>query len=122
MEVCCQTSFCQNEDGFPKLLRACTVRFEIRSQPEYDGREFIEHGTEKCVVTVYIGSSMHHMEWSVNAVGHRFKDACQVVARKALRNLGRRSDRHPAQILSAFSERPSRLDGQDACNGRAATT
>jgi hypothetical protein len=87
MEVRCQTNFCQNEDGFPKLLRACTVRLRIRSQPEYDGREFGEHGTEKCVVTVYIGSSPHHVEWSVTTVGHRFKDTCQVVARKALRAL-----------------------------------
>jgi hypothetical protein len=87
MEVRCQTSFCQNEDGFPKLLRACTVRLGIRSQPEYDGREFVEHGTEKCVVTVYIGSSPHHVEWSVTAAGHRFKGTCQVVARKALRTL-----------------------------------
>jgi hypothetical protein len=87
MEVRCQTSFCQNEDDFPKLLRACTVRLGIRSQPEYDGREFVEHGTEKCVVTVYIGSSPHHVEWSVTAAGHRFKDTCQVVARKALRAL-----------------------------------
>jgi hypothetical protein len=85
MEVQCQTSFCQNEDGFPKLLKACTVRLGIRSQPEYDGREFVEHGTEKCVVTVHIGSSLHHVEWSVTAAGHRFKDTCQVVARKALR-------------------------------------
>jgi hypothetical protein len=69
------------------LLRACTVRLGIRSQPEYDGREFIEHGTEKCVVTVYIGSSVHHVEWSVTAAGYRFKDTCQVVARKALRAL-----------------------------------
>jgi hypothetical protein len=87
MEVRCQTSFCQNEDGFPKLLRACTICLGIRSQPEYDGREFIEHGTEKCVVTVYIGSSPHHVEWSVTAAGHRFKDTCQVIARKALRAL-----------------------------------
>jgi hypothetical protein len=87
MEVRCQTSFCQNEGGFPKLLRACIVRLGIRSQLEYDGREFIEHGTEKCVVTVYIGSSPHHVEWSVTAAGHRFKDTCQVVARKALRAL-----------------------------------
>jgi hypothetical protein len=87
MEVCCQTSFCQNEDGFPKLLRACTVRLGIKSQPEYDGREFVEHGIEKCVVTVYIGSSLHHVEWSVTAAGHRFKDTCQVVARKALKAL-----------------------------------
>jgi hypothetical protein len=87
MEVRCQTSFCQNEDGFPKLLRACTVRLGIRSQPEYDGREFVKHGTETCVVVVYIGSSLHHVEWSVTAAGHRFKDTCQVVARKALRAL-----------------------------------
>jgi hypothetical protein len=69
------------------LLKACTVRLGIRSQPEYDGREFVEHGTEKCVVTVYIGSSPHHVEWSVTATGHRFKDTCQVIARKALRTL-----------------------------------
>jgi hypothetical protein len=87
MEVRCQTSFCQNEDGFPKLLIACTVCLRIRSQPEYDGREFIKHGTEKCVVTVYIGSSPHNVEWSVTAAGHRFKDTCQVVAHKALRAL-----------------------------------
>jgi hypothetical protein len=85
MAVRCQTSLCENEDGFPKLLRACTVRLRIRSQPEYDGREFVEHGTEKCVVIVYIGSSPHHVEWSVTAAGHRFRDTCQVVARKALR-------------------------------------
>jgi hypothetical protein len=87
MEVRCQTSLCQNEDGFPKLLRACTVRLGIRSQPEYDGREFIENGTEKCDMTVYIGSSPHHVEWSVTAAGHRFRDTCEVVARKALRTL-----------------------------------
>jgi hypothetical protein len=87
MELRCQTSFCQNEDGFPKLQRACTVRLGIRSQPEYDGREFVKHGTKKCVVTVYIGSSPHHVEWSVTVAGQRFKDTCQVVARKALRAL-----------------------------------
>jgi hypothetical protein len=87
MEVQCQTSFCQNEDGFHKLLKACIVRLGIRSQPEYDGCEFVEHGTEKCVMTVYIGSSPHHVEWSVTDARHRFKDTCQVVARKALRAL-----------------------------------
>jgi hypothetical protein len=87
MEVRCQTSFCQNEDGFPKLLRACTVRLGIRSQPEYDDREFVKLGTEKCVMTVYIGSSPHHVEWSVTAAGHIFRDTSQVVARKALRTL-----------------------------------
>jgi hypothetical protein len=99
MEVRCQTSFCQNEEGFPKLLRACTVRLEIRKQPEYDGHEFVEHVTEKCVVAVYIGSSPHHVEWSVTAAGHRFKDTCQVVARKALRAL--------CQIYEEVADTPS---------------
>jgi hypothetical protein len=101
MEVRCQTSFCQNEDGFPKLLRACIIRLGIRSQPEYDGREFVEQGTEKCVVTVYIGSSPHHVEWSVTDAEHRFKDTCQVVARKALRAL--------CQIYEEVADTPLRF-------------
>src|SRR5579859_5705827 len=87
MEVRYNTSYCLNEDGFPKLLRACTARLGIQSRPEYDGREFVEHGTEKCVVTVYIGPSPHHEEWSVTAAGHKFRDTYQVAARKALRAL-----------------------------------
>jgi hypothetical protein len=102
MEVRCQTSFCHNEDGFPKLLRSCTVRLGIRSQPEYDGREFVEHGTEKCVVTVYIGTSLHYVEWSVTAAGHRFKDTCQVVARKALRALCQIYEEEVADTLLRF--------------------
>jgi hypothetical protein len=81
MEVRCQTSFCQNEDGFPKLLRACT---------------------EKCVVTIYIGSSPHHVEWSATAVGHRFKNTCQVVARKALRALCQIYEEVVADTLLGF--------------------
>jgi hypothetical protein len=102
MDVRCQTSFCQNEDGFPKLLRACTVCLGIKSQSEYDGREFVEHGTEKCVVTVYIGSSLHHLEWSTTAVGHRFRDICQVIARKALRALCQIYEEEVADTLLRF--------------------
>jgi hypothetical protein len=102
MEVHCQTNFCKNEDGFPKLLRASTVRLGIRSQPEYDGREFVEHGTEKCVMTVYIGSSLHHVECSVTTAGHRFKDTCQVVARKALRALCQIYEEEVADTLLRF--------------------
>jgi hypothetical protein len=69
------------------LLKACTSRLKIRSQPEYDGREFIEHGIEKGVVIVYIGSRLHHVEWSATATRYRFRDTYQVTARKALRSL-----------------------------------
>jgi hypothetical protein len=120
MEVRCETSFCQNEYGFPKLMRACTFCLGIRSQPEYDGCEFIEHGTEKRVVTVYIGSSSHHVEWSVTAAGHIFNDTCQVVARKALRAPCQIYEEEVADTpLRFFPPRPSSLDGQDACIGRA---
>jgi hypothetical protein len=52
-------------------------------------------------MTVYIGSSPHHVEWSVTADGHRFKDTCQVVARKALRAL--------CQIYEEVADTPLRF-------------
>jgi len=84
MEACNKTSYCLNKDGSPRLLTACAARLGIQRRPEYDGREFEEHGTDKCVVTVYMGASQHHDEWSITASGHRFKDTYQVAARKAL--------------------------------------
>jgi hypothetical protein len=123
MEVRCQTSFCQNEDGFPKLLRACTVRLGIRSQPEYDGCEFVEHGTEKCVMTVYIGSSPHHVEWSVTAAGHIFKDTCQVVARKALRALCQIYEEEVADTCRCFgSDRTPGVAPQGVFRSRTVST
>jgi hypothetical protein len=53
-------------------------------------------------VTVYIGSSPHHVEWSVTAAGHRFKDTCQVVARKALRALCQIYEEEVADTLLRF--------------------
>jgi hypothetical protein len=50
---------------------------------------------------MYIGSSPHHVEWSVTAAGHRFKDTCQVVARKALRAL--------CQIYEEVADTPLRF-------------
>jgi hypothetical protein len=52
-------------------------------------------------MTVYIGSSPHHVEWSVTAAGHRFKDTCQVIARKALRAL--------CQIYEEVADTPLRF-------------
>ena len=50
-----------------------------------------EHGIERCEVTVYIGKSEEFLDlteaWSVTAIGFRFVDTYQVVARKALRYL-----------------------------------
>ena len=84
------TTYCINEDGFPKVLYAATVRLGIPECLEYVGREFMEHGTESCEVTVHIGASDKFLEmqpWSVTATGARMLDIIQLVARKALRYL-----------------------------------
>jgi hypothetical protein len=53
-------------------------------------------------VTIYIGSSPHHVEWSVTVAGHRFKDTCQVIARKALRALCQIYEEEVADTLLRF--------------------
>jgi hypothetical protein len=44
------------------VLHAATVRLGIPSLPEHIGREYVEHGTECCEVTVYISASDKFME------------------------------------------------------------
>jgi hypothetical protein len=53
-------------------------------------------------VTIYIGSSPHHVEWSLIATRHRFKDTCQVIARKALRALCQIYEEEVADTLLRF--------------------
>lgn len=84
------TSTCQDIEGFPKLLYTTTQWLGIRDRPQYEGCEFIEHGIERCEVTVYIGKSENSPcvdGWSTTAYGFRFSDTYQAVAYKALRNL-----------------------------------
>lgn len=56
------TTYCINEDGFPKVLYVATMRLGIPEHPEYVGREFMEHGTESYEVTVHIGASDKFLE------------------------------------------------------------
>jgi hypothetical protein len=42
------------------------------------------------------------VEWNVTATGHRFKDTCQVVARKALRALCQIYEEEVAETLLRF--------------------
>jgi len=84
------TTYCINEDGFPRVLYAATVRLGIPERPEYVGREFVEHGTESCEVTIHIGASDKYLEMqpcSVTATGARMPDTIQLAARKVLRYL-----------------------------------
>jgi hypothetical protein len=84
------TTYCTQEEGFPKVLYAATVRLGIPDHPEYVGQEYVEEGTEYCEVTVHIGDSDKFLEikpWCVTAARSRLTDTYQLVARKALKYL-----------------------------------
>ena len=85
------SSYYLNVEGFPRILHATLQKLEVNDHPEYDGREYEEHGTKWCEVTVYIRKSEEFPDlteaWSVTATGFSFIDTYQVVARKALRYL-----------------------------------
>ena len=85
------SSYCIHTQGFPQLLYTTMQSLGIRERPEYGGREYEEHGTERCEVTVYIDKSDDYPditgEWSTTVTGFRFPDTYQAVARKALRRL-----------------------------------
>jgi hypothetical protein len=81
------TTYCLEEDGFPKVLYATTVRLCIMDRPEYVGREYMERGTEACQVSVHIDASGKFPEvrpWSVTMTDHRLKDTYQLTTRKDL--------------------------------------
>ena len=51
------SSYCLNTEGFPKILYATLQKLGVKDHPEYVGREYEKHGTERCEVTAYIGKS-----------------------------------------------------------------
>ena len=85
------SSYCQDVEGFPRVLHATLQKLGIKDRPEYEGREYERLGTERCEVTVYIGKSEKFPDiaeaWSMTATGFRLVDTYQLVARKALRHL-----------------------------------
>ena len=52
------SNYCLNTKGFPKILYATLQKLKVKDRPEYEGREYEKHGTERCEVTVYIGKSV----------------------------------------------------------------
>jgi hypothetical protein len=85
------SSYCLGVEGFPKLLYATMQKLGIKDRPEYEVREYEDHETERCEVTVYIGKSEDFPDiaeaWSMTTTGFRFVDTYQAIARKALRCL-----------------------------------
>jgi len=63
----------------------------IKDRTKYEGREYEEHETERCEVTVYIGKSEDFPNiaeaWSMTVNEFWFADTYQAIARKALRYL-----------------------------------
>jgi hypothetical protein len=78
------SSYCLNTEGFPKILYATLQKLDVKERPEYEGHEYMKHGTERCKVTVYIGKSEEFLDvteaWNVTATGFRFGDTYQVAA------------------------------------------
>ena len=66
-------------------------KLKVKDRPEYEGREYEKHGTERCEITVYIGKSEEFPDiteaWNVTATEFRFVDTYQIVVRKALQYL-----------------------------------
>jgi hypothetical protein len=50
-------SYYLNTEGFSKILYATLQKLGVKNRPEYEGCEYVKHGTERCEVTVYIGKS-----------------------------------------------------------------
>jgi hypothetical protein len=40
------SSYCLNTEGFPKILYATLQKLSVQEHPEYEGREYMKHGTE----------------------------------------------------------------------------
>ena len=74
------SSYCLNIEGFPRILHATLQKFGVKDRHEYKGREYEEHGTERCEVTVYIGKSEEFSDitqaWSVTATGFSVTPRC----------------------------------------------
>jgi hypothetical protein len=93
----CTTTYCTQEEGFPKVLYTFTVRLGIPDRLKYVGREYVEEGMEYCEVTVHIGASDTFLEmkpWCVTATGSRLTDTYQLVACKALKHLSQMYEWH----------------------------
>jgi hypothetical protein len=99
------TTYCTQEEGFPKVLYAATVRLGIPDRLEYIGREYVEEGTEYCEVTVHIGASDKFLEmkpWCVTTTGSRLTDTYQLVAHKALKYLSQMYEWHLGPISMKY--------------------
>ena len=51
------SSYCLNVEGFSRIHHATMQKLRVKDGHEYESREYEEHGTKRCEVTVYIGKS-----------------------------------------------------------------
>jgi hypothetical protein len=99
------TTRCIQEEGFPQVLYAATVRLGISDCPEYMGHEYVEDDIEYCEVTVCIGASGRFSEmgpWCVITIGTRLFNTYQLVARKALKCIYQMCELHLDPTLMKY--------------------
>jgi hypothetical protein len=51
------SSYCLNTEGYLKILYATLQKLGVKDCPEYEGHEYMKHGTERCKITIYIGKN-----------------------------------------------------------------
>lgn len=87
MEGAEYVSSCENEDGFPRLLRESLKWFNLSGSPEYHGKALRDEEECKWVVGVQLKVDRAPEQWWSTAVGANFLDACHIAARDTLRIL-----------------------------------
>jgi hypothetical protein len=108
-----RTSYCSEEEGFPHLLRSCTLRLGIRKKPEYVWKEYRENGMEKCSMAVYLGESRNypnHPPFQITFIGHRFpthaRASLEKLSNNCAKTIAERSLRLPSDISHPATKTP----------------
>jgi len=80
-------AFDQEMGDFVELLQDCTRILGIVKEPYYKTVVYHEPDTLGCLITTYIGPSIHHLGFCTTTLGHDPNLTKQTAARNALRRL-----------------------------------
>ncbi|WVZ90212.1 hypothetical protein U9M48_036534 [Paspalum notatum var. saurae] len=87
MESARCVSYCEEEGGFPMLLRETLQWFKLAGRPKYRGRMFLDGEEHKWLVGIHLEVTHDPKGWWSTAVAYEFRDACHMAAREMLRVL-----------------------------------
>ena len=92
-------STCLHFEGFPAILWDTLRWFGYQSPPLYAGREYLEHGVQRCSVHVVVPPPPVQPQWpqlEVSTYGHTLEDTWESAALQALTQFCRL---HPFEVL-----------------------